>query len=60
MFDKLLESQAGFREGYSTTDNVFILQSIIINKQLSKPGGKGYVAFIDFMKCFDIIFDKKE
>lgn len=53
-YAKIKEPQSGFREGYSTTDNAFILQSII-SKQMSRPGGRLYVAYVDFMKCFDLI-----
>ena len=44
-FDKLDEAQAGFRSGYSTVDNMFTLQSLI-QKYLSKPGGRFWVRFI--------------
>lgn len=37
---------------------LYILQSII-SKQLSRPGGKLYVAFVDFKKCFDLIHRDK-
>ena len=47
LYSKISESQAGFREGYSTIDNVFILQSLILSKYLSKQCGKLYVAFVD-------------
>jgi len=46
------ESQAGFRQGYSTVDNIFNLQSVI-QKYLSKKGGRIYVFYIDFLKAFD-------
>ena len=49
----LNEEQAGFRNGYSTVDNMYILYSMII-KQFCK-NRKLYVAFIDFRKCFDSI-----
>ena len=41
---KIIESQAGFRHGYSTADHIFTL-SAIVKKCLSKKGGKLYVAF---------------
>lgn len=53
-YDRITEAQAGFREGYSTTDNGFILYSMV-NKQLSKRGRKLYVAFVDFKKAFDSV-----
>ena len=54
IFDKISECQAGFRHGYSTIDNAFILQSII-TKCLSKKRGKLYVAFVDFKTAYDSI-----
>ena len=54
MYDLIDESQAGFRSGYSTIDNAFVLQSII-SKLLSKKRGKLYVAFIDFKTAFDSV-----
>ena len=46
------ESQAGFRQGYSTIDNIFNLQAVI-QKYLSKRKGSLYVFYIDFLKAFD-------
>ena len=46
------ESQAGFREGYSTIDNIFILTALA-QKYLSKKRGRFYCIFIDFEKAFD-------
>ena len=51
-FNKIDESQAGFRNGYSTSDNIFILQSMV-QKYISKPGGRFYVLYVDFKKAFD-------
>ena len=48
------EEQAGFRKGYSTTDQIFNL-SIMVNKYLSKKKGRMYVAFIDFSCAFDSV-----
>ena len=45
--------QAGFREGYSTTDHIFTLHTVIdlyINKKK-----RIYCAFIDYKKAFDFI-----
>ena len=50
-YNKLDEAQARFRPGYSTVDNMFILQCLI-QKYISKPGGRFYVLFIDFQKAF--------
>ncbi|XP_033226475.1 uncharacterized protein LOC117178983 [Belonocnema kinseyi] len=48
------ESQAGFREGRSTRDHVFVLNSTINNK-LKREGGKLYGIFVDFQKAFDTV-----
>ena len=50
----LPEEQAGFRSGYSTMDNIFILDTLI-QKQLSKKRGKLYVFFVDFSAAFDLV-----
>ena len=46
------ENQAGYRKGYSTIDQIFCLNSII-QKYLSKKGGRLYAIFVDFSKAFD-------
>jgi len=48
------ECQAGFRKGYSTIDNCFVLHSII-QKCFSKKRGKCYCLFVDFSKAFDSV-----
>ena len=60
IYNKISESQAGFREGSSTIDNAFILYSLI-HKYLSKKRGtcKLYVAFVDLTKAFDLINRRK-
>ena len=58
MYDLISECQAGFREGYSTLDNAFILNAFV-DKYLSKKGNKLYVAFVDFKKAFDSIHREK-
>jgi len=45
------ESRAGFRAGYSTTDNMFNLNAVI-QKYTSKRHGRLYVFFVDFFKGF--------
>ena len=50
--NKIDEAQAGFRKGCSTTDNFFVLMSMV-QKYLSKKGGRFYFIFIDFTKAFD-------
>ena len=51
--DIIVEEQAGFRRGYSTTDNIFVLQSLI-HRNLSRKR-KLYAAFVDFKKAFDTV-----
>ena len=53
-YSKIDESQAGFRKGYSTVDNLFTLMSMG-QKYLSKKGGRFYCLFVDFSKAFDNI-----
>uniref|UniRef100_A0A803TKK2 ribonuclease H n=1 Tax=Anolis carolinensis TaxID=28377 RepID=A0A803TKK2_ANOCA len=47
------EEQAGFRQGYSTIDNAFILQHVI--DKYSSLNRSLYVAFIDLSAAFDSI-----
>ena len=51
--DVIGEEQAGFRKGYSTTDHIFVLHSLI-QRYLSRHK-KFYVAFVDFSKAFDTV-----
>ena len=53
----LSQAQAGFRSGFSTTDNIFVLRNII-SICLRKNKGKLYSAFIDFKAAFDSV-DRK-
>ena len=47
------EEQAGFRPGYSTTDHIFVLNSLV---QLYLQNNKRlYCCFIDYAKAFDTI-----
>ena len=48
------ECQAGFRKGYSTQDQIFSLQAMI-QKYLSRKGGRFYCMFVDFQKAFDCV-----
>lgn len=52
------EAQGGFRAGYSTVDNIFVLQSLV-QKYIGKAGGRFYVLFIDFCKAFDLVDREK-
>jgi len=51
--DLIVEEQAGFRKGYSTVDNIFVLHSII--QRYLKRRKKVYAAFVDFKKAFDTV-----
>ena len=50
---KLSETQAGFRKGYSTTDHIFSLYAAT-QKYLSKPA-KLYVCFVDLRRAYDSV-----
>ena len=52
--DKYYSEQAGFRRGYSTTDQIFNLHTVA-NKCISKKKGRMYAAFVDFARAFDCI-----
>ena len=54
---KIDESQAGFRQGYSTIDNIFTLMSMG-QKYLSKKGGSFYCLFVDFSKAIYFVFER--
>ena len=50
--------QAGFRKDHRTTDNVFVLRSLIDKQKQSRQKGgsrKLYCCFVDFRKAFDTI-----
>ena len=50
----ITKSQAGFRKGYSTLDNIFCLYSLIQIYLMS--GRKLFCTFVDFKKAFDTIW----
>ena len=50
------ENQAGFRKGYSTVDNIFVLHAII--DLYFSFGKKLYCIFVDFIKAFDTVWRK--
>ena len=52
--NKIVESQAGFRKNYSTTDHIVTLYAIA-QKYLCRKGHNLYVAFVDFKKAFDSV-----
>ena len=47
--------QSGFRKNFRTSDNVFVLKTLIV-QQISKPAGKLYACFVDFRKAFDSVW----
>ena len=54
MNNKIDEVQAGFMSGFSCTDNMFTLHSLV-QKYISKKGGRLYVLYVDFLKAFHSI-----
>ena len=58
LYGKISEAQAGFREGYSTIDNAFILNALIQN-HITRKRSRLYVCFVDFQKAFDSINRRK-
>jgi hypothetical protein len=54
----LPETQAGFRRGRGTMDNIYIL-NYVIGKEIQKKGGKVYAFFADLKAAFDRINRKK-
>ncbi len=52
------KGQAGFKKDFRTTDNIFILRSLIDKQKQSRPKGKAgklYCCFVDFRKAFDTV-----
>ena len=52
-YNVLTDAQFGFRNGLSTVDAIFVLQTLI-NKTLSKKK-RLYCCFVDFQKAFDFV-----
>ena len=52
-YEVLIEAQAGFRPGMSTTDNIFVLHGFITH--MFNQEKKLCCAFIDFTKAFDYV-----
>ncbi|CAD6237892.1 GSCOCG00012499001-RA-CDS [Cotesia congregata] len=50
----LPESQAGFREGRGTIDNIYAL-NYLINREIGKERGKLIALFVDFKAAFDSV-----
>lgn len=53
-FNIIEPNQAGFRKGFSATDNLFILYTLV--NILSKNKKKLFSAFIDFKSAFDTVW----
>jgi hypothetical protein len=53
-FYLICENQGGFRKGYSTTDNLFILHMLVNIMKCKKK--KLFCAFIDFAAAFDTVW----
>lgn len=51
---KIAEEQGGFRAGYSTADNIYILYAIV-QRYFLRSSGKVYVCFVDYKKAFDTV-----
>ena len=53
-FNVISENQAGFRKGYSTQDNIFVLHALI--ELYFSFGKKLFCTFVDFRKAFDTVW----
>lgn len=53
--DILEDNQAGFRANYRTTDQIFIVKTLL-NKYLHKLKKPIYACFVDFSKAFDSVW----
>lgn len=51
----LSQYQCGFRKNHKTTDNIFVLKTLI-NKYLHTKKQNLYVCFVDFSKAFDTVW----
>ena len=52
------KGQAGFRKDFRTTDNIFVLRSLIDKQRQTRQKGqcgKLYCCFVDFKKAFDTV-----
>lgn len=54
-YEAISYSQSGFRKGYSTIDNLCVIQSLIEIMKTNK--NVLYCAFIDFKQAFDNVMD---
>ena len=53
-FSVLNENQCGFRKGYSTVDNIFVLHSFFELIKVKKK--KLFATYVDFEKAFDTVW----
>ena len=53
-FEIISKNQSGFRKGFSTTDNIFIMHALV--SIYFSFGVKLYCAFVDFRKAFDTVW----
>ena len=53
-YERITYCQAGFRPGFSTTDNLFVLKCLIDLMQASKK--QLFCCFIDFKQAFDTVW----
>ena len=51
--DVLIDNQTGFKSGYSTIDNIFVLNTLL--QKIRSQKKKLYVCFVDFKKAFDYV-----
>lgn len=51
----LIKEQAGFRKGYRTSDQIFILKKIV-DDIIKVKNGRLYACFVDFQKAFDNVW----
>lgn len=54
----LVKTQSAFRRGFSTSDNIFILQTIT-QKYVHSNNGSLFAVFVDFRKAFDFVNREK-
>jgi len=53
-FEIISKNQSGFRKGFSTTDNIFIMHALV--SIYFSLGKKLYCTFVDFRKAFDTVW----
>ena len=53
-FEIVSKNQSGFRKGFSTTDNIFIMHALV--SIYFSSGEKLYCTFVDFRKAFDTVW----